>query len=634
MRARHLTTAYPGNIGLLVDERTVICMPFTEPAGLAPSDVAGTLEDAHAGNPDVVATGAWASSTTRTFGDPSYVLAHRDRDGRSSLLTRDMTVQFVLAASSLATGILFARGEGTGPDYRAAMVELDTLVAGTLRVRWSWQDTAGVVFADAWQSFEHTPLSPFLLTMTRRWESPSSVVLRYYVGEDLLAETTSTVGEIGGSTTGITTIGGDFSGPDGPGVYLDEIKVTDHEMSPEEVRATWRRLSEFQPNGVEMMQDLAPRGAPIATDPAARVQRLLRFVGQGLGLATARIEQMRDILPDRAYGPALLAWERICRLTTRPYESLEARRQRVMAHLRRKGLTISNIQGALRELLDLDPEDIEILNFSNTYTDAFASIRAERWWALPAASWTVAAGAARVQAAAAADIRWDGANRLGPTMIMPIHSATESYFAAKVTPTALPTDGEAGLVLRQGARSDFLFVGLRNNGGTYQAVYQRFRGGVAIDASPVVLATSGLTPAAHWFRLDRDPASGIVNAGEAEHRIRWSTDGASYSSLADLVWVNDHDWIGFYARGADSSLAGALDVRFSEFLARTPRGTRPFRWYAYRDPGLPGNPDVTSAQALLRRFRHAYTEATVITTKSLLCDDTASGCDLGPMGAI
>lgn len=636
-----LSTTVAGNLGLLDDAETVMLFDFAEVDGVPPSDRAGTLEDlteADAGLPPSSST-AWAQPISRTFTSP-YAYAAADRAGADSLLTRDVTIQTVVALVKQPTGrsTVIARGEdGSASEYACYGLELITGAGTAFKARMFWQSTAGVEHVDAGAEFTAPVDSFFLLTATRRWVSPTSVVCRYYVGDQMLAEVASAAGDIGGGTTGTTSIGARKVGGvwggwlDG---WLDELKVTGHEMCLEEIRATWRRLAVHQPAGDDLMRDLTPPGAPIARDPSTRIQRLLRFVGQGLGLAESRLEQLEDVLPDRAYGVHLERWERICTLAPGPLDSLDTRRARLLAHLRRKGWTAANLKDALLELLDLAAVDIEILNFSNTFTDAFASIRAERWTADPGAStvgWSVTGGAARVQASATNDIRWTAAVRNAPTMLMPVHRSATAYHAAKATLTALPSDGEAGLYLAHGYTGAHLFFGVRNNGGTYEVVYQRFRGSEAADATPVVVATTSNT--AHWFRL-RATAGAFLGSADAPYNLEWSTDGVTFTVVSALVWASGWGWLGFYARGADSSLAGALDVRFSEFLARTPRGRRPFCVYAYRDPGLPGDPDMKGGRDLLRRFRHAYVHSSAITSKSVLCDNTASGCDAGPMGGI
>jgi hypothetical protein len=88
--------------------------------------------------------------------------------------------------------------------------------------------------------------------------------------------------------------------------------------------------------------------------------------------------------------------------------------------------------------------------------------------------------------------------------------------------------------------------------------------------------------------------------------------------------------------GATSAgaIVGALDARFDDFLARTPEGTRPFNWYAYRDPLLPGTPDIQGARALVRKMKPAHTHAAAITRLAVLCDSSETSCDREPLGGI
>ena len=641
-----LDTAYPGNIGLLVDEQTAALWTFAEVAGVPCSDGAGVVDDLaddpDGAGPTITSSGAWAQSIARDFTAGGLVGADlAPVVGATTALTRDLTIQVVLSIPSNGTdrATIVARGLGGSAAERVPFaLELEDAAGATRRVRLCWEDSAGVEAIDAGATFAHPgDAAVVLLTATRRWEASDRVVCRYYLGEELIGESVSADGEIGGDTTGHISIGCRRVA----GVYarrwaapIDELKITAHEMQAEEVSATWRRLAVHQPAGAELVQALPAPGTPISGNPASRIQRLLRFAGQALGFAAARGEQLRDLLPDRAYGDVLERWERMAGLPTLGLASVEARRVRVIAHLRRKGWTRDNIFDAVAVLLDCDAADLELDNFSNTYTDDFASIRAERWSADDAASavgWSVLAGKLRVQASVAQGIRLDGTHRDGPVCIMPIHRPDGLYHAARLTLTGLPADGgEAGLYLRHGYNGDHLFFGVRNTAGVYEVVSERFRGNVAVAA---VTVHATVTNADRWLRITM-PVDGTVlgTVADANVELSWSADGATYTT-ATVLWARAFYWIGFYARG-DASIVTAVDVRFSEWLARTPYGDRPFNAYVYRDPGLGGSPDVLGASALLRRFRHAYVHSAAITSRSLLCDDTGSGCDLGPMGGI
>lgn len=162
---------------------------------------------------------------------------------------------------------------------------------------------------------------------------------------------------------------------------IDELRVVDYELTPEEIAATWRRISELQPDGYRMMRDFMPPDAPISDDPASLVQRELNAMGQALGFASAQIENLRDnTMPDCAYGPILERWERIATKTPKAFESVEERRARVLGHFsKRNGVAVEGVQGALEELLDVDAEKLDVIAFDNTITEKWPAMRRERW---------------------------------------------------------------------------------------------------------------------------------------------------------------------------------------------------------------------------------------------------------------
>lgn len=616
---------------------------FEEPEGVSPSDEFGGVDD-------LVSVGTFAAPVVdgvlgRALDFESEFSAYQGADviEGATLHTRDVSVQAVLRwmdADQGTPGVIVCRGlDGDADEWYAYGLELRQVTADVGEVRWFWHTSAGVLKTQVGGHFMVEPDGStgfIMITATRRWVSPTEVELRYYVGAELLAEVSSADGDIGGGTAGHLSIGArrvDGTPPTWEHFLwgqLDELAIYDHALCAEEVAATWARLTVHQPAGVELMRDLAPPGAPISGDPASRIQRLLRVVGEGLGFATAKAEEVREYtLPDRAYGDHLDRWEAIARQTPAALISLEVRRRRVIAHLRSRGIDQAAVREALRELLDVHPTQIEVLSFSNDFTDRFDDLRAERWQA--DGTWAAVGGTAEVSAGAGEDLRWvDASIRSAARLRMAVPAAGDAFLAARCTYVDFPGDSEGGLVLEHGSRGDRLFYGVRHTSGVYQLVYQRWRAGALVDASPVVLATT--TSAAHYLRIRSDLGPVIVGDGEAKHRLQWSLDGVTFTSSPDITWINDHQWAGFYARGTDAGLAGDLTFDFDEFFMRLPFARRPFRWYAYRDPAVPGTPDMAGANALLRRLRHAYTTAAAITSRSVLCDDPGSGCDLGPMG--
>lgn len=58
-----------------------------------------------------------------------------------------------------------------------------------------------------------------------------------------------------------------------------------------------------------------------------------------------------------------------------------------------------------------------------------------------------------------------------------------------------------------------------------------------------------------------------------------------------------------------------------------------YRFFVYRDPGLPGDYYLDSAQTLLDSFSHSHTKGHVIESVDFLCDDPHSLCDRDILGA-
>jgi hypothetical protein len=93
-------------------------------------------------------------------------------------------------------------------------------------------------------------------------------------------------------------------------------------------------------------------------------------------------------------------------------------------------------------------------------------------------------------------------------------------------------------------------------------------------------------------------------------------------------------WAGFSLLADNTALASPLTAAFDDAQIWTPAGTRPFTWYVYRDPALGGIADIEGATMQLAKQGPAHAYVSAITQLSVLCDDTDTGCDAGPMGAI
>ncbi len=57
-----------------------------------------------------------------------------------------------------------------------------------------------------------------------------------------------------------------------------------------------------------------------------------------------------------------------------------------------------------------------------------------------------------------------------------------------------------------------------------------------------------------------------------------------------------------------------------------------FRFFIYRDPGLPGSYDLEAAQEMIDRMKPSHTQGHLVLSTSFLCDDPDSLCDRDVLG--
>jgi len=639
---------------------TLVLLRFDEPSNdVAPSDQIGSLYDLQIDTglalPPVVSA---FCGFGRQFSAGSALDAVDVVPG-ASLTTRDVTVQVLLSwdvfnqnvAGTLGT--IVARGKGNAiAEYVAYGVELRVVNAALAigEIRFFWQDTAGTVHTEAGGQFVVPPVGQFvMLTAVRHWVSGTDVELRYYAGDLLIGEFLTIDGDIGGGTTGTFCVGTRYTAG-AAGNFLvgtiDELRVLNYELTAEEISATWGRIAKLQPRGYRAIRDLLPPGSPISDDPASRIQKLFRIVGHAIGYAAAQVENVRkNQMPDRAYGPVLAQWEGIVGEAPKAPDTVVTRRRRVIGHLRQHaGTSVPGVQAATADLLQLAASQVQVIAFDNTVREDWSlGLRAERWWADPTAKWTIAAAALRVQALSTDNILFDGTTRQWSTCFTSAPATRRSFTGqvldglqanlfVKVVPTSLPDKAEVGIAFYDWAAGNALLFGLRNNAGVYQLVTEGFRAWVSQGVT--VQVVSALVT--QWLNLAQLAPAGILPANMSHYQAAWSTTSelAGYTNSAAITHPTVFQYAGMYARGFSATLAGAVDVAFDDVILRTPFGPRPFRWYVYRDPTLPGTPDLVAAHAQIQRLKHAHTAATVITTKSLLADSPSSGADRGPCGAL
>lgn len=635
----------PGGLGL-VDRSAKLLIRFDElETATRPQDETGVCGDF-----DVISTpvatvmpikAISALGRGRTFNAATMGLGARDKDPGATLLTRDATVQIVMswdAAAQNAAGIpgtIISRGVGgSSAEFVSYGLRLDVSDAPTFTalVRWYWQDVAGVVKLQTGAQVCIPPGQYTMLTATRRWVSPTHVELAYYVGDTLLAAVTSVDGSIGGGTTGLVQLGcRTIAGVNGAFLAgtLDELMVLDRELCAEEIEATWLRLTRYQPLATQLFRDQFDPDFPMAGEPDADQQLDIRMTGHALGLVASNAENLRAyFLPQRAYGSTLEQWEEATAVTPKPGAtgSIEERRARVLARLRQKqGVSIPGLQEALRGLIgDATVDDLEFLAFSNTVTDHFASLDPLRWDGNTVGGWAGVAGTAR-STPAAGTYTFDGTTQtwIYARMCVPA-DGREAHALAKVKMTTPQANLETGLFFGQVGLGNYLLFGLRDVAGVFTLVVERFRGNVSLGGAAAIL---GANPANLWLHIFDTPGS---TAWQCEYSITSATTGfilVDSTAFADL----DPQWTGMYVRTIGAT-AGAGQVDVDDFILYSPFGSSPFNAYVLLDQALGFSPDVLGAQSVVAAIKHAFTHATFITRRALLCDDAGSGCDLGPTG--
>ena len=561
-----------------------------------------------------------------------------------TLLNRDMSVQAILSLDpdgNFHTNTVICRGAGGSLSERvtyALCLYLIDLPTRTFAVRLHWENSAGTPCPQLPAYFigPATVDEFFMVTATRRWVSSTEVEVNYYINDVLVGETLNPMGAIGGGTTGTTHIGWN---PQDEGYWgtIDELRLCNYVLCREEIEATWARIARHQEDGEAIVRGLFPPGMPITGDLTSSAQKDIRLIGQSLGQAIAATSNARENLgPDRAYGAALARWEQITGQAPGPADSILARRSRVISHLRqRAGYSVPGVTEALKAVLQTAPDQLEVLAFANIVEDSFATLEPERWWVEPSAEFSISGGKLRHQAAIGRDLR-EGIDPLFPTMTY--HGAAFARFSvddyrmtrvqAKLDPTGLAVGGLFGIRLFNWITDTWLFVGMYWNGVNYVIVSQSVVNGVSggIIANNVLAGV----PVAYWFHV------GQSAAGSADYSCSYSsTHPTGYSTFITANALGGQEW--HYADLISRSavvLGAATDVLWDDFRITMPYGKRPFRAYVFRDPALPGTADVRAGHDIIQRMKHAHTAGTVITSRSLLCDDAGSVCDRGPMGAL
>jgi hypothetical protein len=622
---------------------TIIQLRLRERAtGLHISDAAGGVEDMKGD------TGATPDLELPTVVDGCTGPARRfttdkgataDDIGSAALQEKDLSIQTLIKYDVSGQDTIGTAGIVIACDS-AWQLQLDVLSValgiGSMRLGWAAvsqpdPDIAGA----AAQAFAVVDDGYLLLTVTRHWYSASSVRVRYYVNDWLAGEVTSTYGDIDGNAADPVTVGCRPNGADYEyflAADVDGILVADHEMSIEEIRQTYRRIAVHQPEGRLLVRPMLPPGTAYSIDPDSGIQAELIVEGDGLGAFYSKNQELReDYAPDRAWS-MLEDWERVCRLPPGPLDTTETRRNRIVSYLRTcHGYAEPDIKTALADVLDIASDDLEILNYTNRYVDAFATALADYWLEVsPAGGVSSVAGMAHFITNSGADARWESRDDTnGPTyLVMPIDGdlrdgdPSEGCDTQVKVVSTLASNFDNGNYIGLFAYNlagDLLFFGWRKSGGTVERGYRVYTaaGGWQAWNQEAVVSPPG------YIRMRFD--------GSDDWTLFYhATDPDDDSASSSITGIDLPLNVGIMNMTDVASNPSATQVDVDEWRAFMPNGLRVFNWYAYADPALSGSPDFDGARAIIEGIKPADSQAGATATIYVEADDTDAGADEAP----
>ena len=562
-------------------------------------------------------------------------------------LTRDFTARaFVLykigAALNGDRATLVARGRrGSAAERLIFGLELERVNDTTARVRARWEEIGGGAAVVAGVTFQPDPDEFCLVSVVRHWVDTNTVDLRYFVDDREIGSETVSEGDIGEGVGGTLTIGcvgdalGDYERFLPAGSVIDNVFIDDDAISFEEIRQDFRRVTVHQPDGYRIIRSYVPPGVTWSKDPDSRVQRWLASEGDLIGFALSQgIKLREDHLPDRAYGQALIDWERVVRVTPKPLETIEERRATVLAALRKiLGYTLDGLKAALEPLFELASVDIEIIEFGALREDDFAFDDITP--ATPSNMWITKPGVGTVAIAAGlctASIPAGNPNAQWPTDPTgggdPPHRETsltggelggepdDAVILIDVDATADITNKDVlcGVFMRNLVGDEAVFFGVIDDSGAYELASYSIVSGVRS-----ALAIHGAGGAGVDRLLLRSLGGGLYQVGTVAGGVPTIISSAVVGPTAPR-------WAGFGAFSRKVS-SKQQDADFDDAQVFEPNTGRGFGFLAFRDPGLGGTFNLEKSQAQLDKQDPAH-------VRGLAVDDGEAFFELGDGGKL
>lgn len=601
-------------------------LPFAAPSGLAmPTSVDGIVGRA------------------RRFSPSQGLISTEVNPGAApTRLTRDLTIEVIASIPWVTTNgtyrlVTRGRGNSVGVGEREAW-GLQVVVSGApaapvVQLQMRWETAAGA--AATVPAVTIAPPAGWLsLAATRRWISDTSVVVDYYANGEFVGQVTSADGALSEGLAASLLIGTSGALVGMPsGAVIDDVRITSDARSAQELRQIYRRSFVYPSFGYDLIRSLLPPGDSWSANEDSRIQRFFKVAGDGLATAWAKAgELLDDFLPDRAWS-LLDRWESVLRLSSKYGDTIEARRARVIAFIRKvHGYSKAQILEGLVELLDVaHTTDLEFIEKDNFWSDPFtAGSLASRWLREPGTSamgFAPTSGKLDIDFASGKDARWDGTNRNAARLRTSIPAGDDFELAATLSAISFVMDGaSAGVYVLNANTNDALLYGVKRISGFVQTWARTIIGGVVTD-----YFGSGAGVAPIVLRLRRT-ADGLAQLSYSSALITdynantWTTDIASVPAPAGALWC------GAFLSADTNPTTGTNGVDLSEFYLRDFDDPHVFEWMVFRDPALGGAPDIGAARQVIEKTKPAHTSGGITQARVALYDNALTGYDSTPLG--
>lgn len=633
------------------DPKTAALLSFREvDTDILPSDRAGNLEPLSADVANGLAmptVGDGLIDRGRVF-DGASGLVTVEAEAGSLELRRDLTIDVVLhydIAAAAGTGVVAQRGRSTGAAAEVALFGLQlekvSATVATLRMRWDYTDALGAYVAATVPGVKFTvPAGHFYAWAIRRWKGPAAVEVIYGLNDQEIGRVTSVHGDIRDGTGGAFQVG---CRDDGTGsAYanhfrgtIDELRVSNVARTVEEMRQTFRAFAVHQPRGAEIVRALVPPRV-YSTDPDSAVQRELAIEGDALGAVMATVAAIReDTLPDRAWF-SLEDWERICRLHPKPGARVEERRAEVVSFLRTvHGFNVDKVPIALQDVFDLDPSDIQIVEGTNRFVDDFSADKG--WWqnvlgeagahSIALQDQDVSGSTETVRVSATDDARWRALEYVARRVPIPAGDLLRDsgpYDGAQaqvqIQAASIGVTSVYGGLMAWNAAGDLIIVGVDFLAAQNRLVVQTYDAASDTWTTAAVLENPVTLPS--WVRLEYVSGS--------DWRVYFDTSADPTANETAVTGPADPVYVGL-GIASPGTWVGTQTIDFRDFELWAPLALLPFLWFAYRDPGLAGTPNMRAAERLVQRLKPAHTEGHAVVQLDAEADDTSTICDITPL---